>query len=260
MYSQSGWVHPHSCLIYSLHLRPPNTPIPIQNAIKIHKNPPASIDVISVRMQEQYKKQYGINSIVITRCISDDFPQNNKISKDKINILMGGYGNASMPWPNPLVETINQLNKKIDCQLFLFDPKLKQYENKYIKVSNLIDENSFNNLLETINIGYACDDLSPNKARFAQLSLPTKIITYIGAGIPFIYHGPLDSTVNDLIKTIEVGIVVSTNNSHDLVIAFETLLLKYEFYHRNCLQAKEKLFSQHIVQKFFYENLLKNIQ
>ena len=62
----------------------------------------ASIDVISVRMQEQYKKQYGINSIVVTRCISDDFPQNNKILKDKINILMGGYGNASMPWPNPL--------------------------------------------------------------------------------------------------------------------------------------------------------------
>lgn len=35
-------------MIYSLHLRPPNTPTPIQNAIKIHASPPASIDVYPI--------------------------------------------------------------------------------------------------------------------------------------------------------------------------------------------------------------------
>ena len=35
-------------MTYSLHLRPPNTPIPIQNAIKTHNNPPASIEVCPI--------------------------------------------------------------------------------------------------------------------------------------------------------------------------------------------------------------------
>lgn len=215
-----------------------------------------TIDVISSRMQAYYKKEFGVNSIVITRCIPDDFPENYRISSQKMNILMGGYGNASAPWPNPLLDSIALLNQTISCQLHLFDSKLKPYESDTVKVYDLIDELSFNSILETINIGYACDDLKPGAEKFAQLSLPTKIITYIGAGIPFLYHGPKDSTVDDLLQQYQVGIIVETNTPHDLCQAFLKIISNYSFYQSNCKLVKQKLFSSKVVQDYFFHNLL----
>ena len=216
-----------------------------------------SVDVISTRMQSSYENDFGIQPIVITRCIPDNFPHNNKITTNKINILMGGYGNAQKPWPNPLLQAIDQLNENVNCQLHLFDPKLKPYESEIVKIYNLIQEEKFNAVLETTNLGYACDDLAPENRKFAQLSLPTKIITYIGAGIPFVYHGPKDSTVGDLLAQYEAGIIVETNNPDALYNAFQMLLAGYGHYHKNCKLAKEKLFSAQVVQDNFFQALLK---
>ena len=219
----------------------------------------SSIDVISSRMQTHYKQEFNVNSMVITRCIPEDFPENNKIVKDKINILMGGYGNASEPWPLPLLEALENLNKTIPCQIHLFDSKLKKYESSGVKVHDLVDEQSFNAILSTTNIGYACDDLKPENAEFAKLSLPTKVITYIGAGIPFLYHGPLDSTVGDLLKQFETGIIVETNNPHDILRGFFTLVSNYDYYQGNCRLAKQKLFSRKVVQEFFFRNVMQSL-
>jgi glycosyltransferase involved in cell wall biosynthesis len=214
-----------------------------------------SIDVISERMKNDYQKKYDVNSIVITRCIDDNFPTNSKINSQTINVLMAGFGNASSPWPKPIITAIEALNVNQNFQLKLFDPKLKHFENEFIKVFDLLDENQFNVFLQTTNLGYACDDLNPEKVKFAQLSLPTKIITYIGAQIPFVYHGPKDSTVADLLTKYPVGIIVETNNPKDLQDAFLALLANYSFYQENCKLATKTLFSKNVMQDKFYATL-----
>ncbi len=219
-----------------------------------------SIDVISDRMKNDYKKRYDVNAIVITRCIADDFPINNKIDKNTINVLMAGYGNASSPWPEPIITAIEELNLNQKFQLKLFDPKLKKFENEFVKVFELVDEKQFNIFLQTSNLGYACDNLNPDKLKFAQLSLPTKIITYIGAQIPFVYHGPKDSTVADLLKIYPVGIIVDSNNPQDLQDAFQTLLTNYSFYQDNCKLATNKMFSKKVMQDKFYATLTSGLQ
>lgn len=219
-----------------------------------------SIDVISTRMQSKYQREYKVESIVITRCIAEDFPNNNKLSLTVKNVLMGGLSNASEPWPKPLINTINELNETDNWQFHLFDSKLKAYKSEKIKVYDLISEQSFNTILETTDIGYACDDLKIENIKFAQLSLPTKVITYIGAGIPFLYHGPKDSTVGDLLEQYECGIIVETNNADDLTEGFLKLISKYNFYQENCILAKEKLFSSKVVQNYFFQNILRKNQ
>ncbi len=218
-----------------------------------------SIDVISSRMQQQYKMQYKVNSIVITRCIPQDFPQNNSVNPNFKTILMGGYGNASPPWPNPMIKAIEKLNRTQNFKLHLFDPKLKPFENEHVKVHDLISEEAFNELLKTVDLGYACDDLNSENLKFSQLSLPTKVITYIGAAIPFVYHGPKNSTVGDLINQYEIGIIVDSNNKSDLVDAFLKLQSNYQYYQDNCRLASKILFSHKIIQKRFFDNLLKNL-
>ncbi len=217
-----------------------------------------SVDVISTRMQTLYKKLYDVDSIVITRSIPDDFPQNDIISITK-TILMAGYGNASEPWPKPLLEACVELNKTENYKLLLFDPKLKKYEDDNVTVSNLINETEFNEMLKSTTFGYACDDLDAKRIHFAQLSLPTKIITYIGAGIPFVYHGPKDGTVGDLLSQFETGIIVDTNDKSDLLNAFLKLQSNYQYYQNNCRLAIETLFLQSNVQKIFFDAFLRNL-
>jgi len=218
-----------------------------------------SIDVISTRMQTLYKKLYDVDAMVITRSIPDDFPQNDAINPSAKTIVMAGYGNASEPWPKPLLKACEELNKKENYQLLLFDPKLRKYESNNVTVSNLINETEFNEILKSTTFGYACDDLDAKRIHFAQLSLPTKIITYIGAGIPFIYHGPKDGTVGDLLSQYETGIIIDTNNKNDLVNGFLKLESNYQFYQNNCHLARQTLFSQRQVQKLFFDTFSHNL-
>jgi hypothetical protein len=215
-----------------------------------------SVDVISNRMRDSYKKVYNINSIVITRGIPANFSTNHLRKETSINILMGGYGNVPSPWPLPLIEAVAQLQNNKPSFLHLFDSKLNKWKNEYITVYENIPEAAFNQVLKTIDIGYACDDLNPARLAFAQLSLPTKIITYIGAGIPFVYHGPEDSTVGDLLKQYEVGIIVSSNDGKLLYEAFVKLLANYDYYQQQCLLALQNEFAAGIVQQKFYNHLL----
>ncbi|MES2544080.1 MAG: hypothetical protein V4548_04285 [Bacteroidota bacterium] len=238
-------------------------PIKKQKATRLFKEilqKANTIDVISTRMQIQYKNDFNVNSIVITRCIPEDFPKNSKATNEKINILMGGSGNATLPWPKPLLDSIHKLNQTNNWQLHLFDSKLKSYESSVVKVYDLMSEQSFNTILETTNIGYACDDLKLENIKFAQLSLPTKIVTYIGAGIPFLYHGPKDSTVGDLLKQYVCGIIIETNTPNDLTDGFLKLISNYNFYQENCILAKENLFSIKVVQNHFFNYILRKNQ
>jgi glycosyltransferase involved in cell wall biosynthesis len=219
----------------------------------------SSIDVISSRMQSKYKADFNVDAIVITRCIPDDFPKSTNKSNEIIRIIMAGFGNAPSPWPEPLIESIDLLNKKRNCRLHLFDPKLKKYQSNFVDVRELMDEKKFNSFLKDMDLGYACDDMSPGNIKFAQMSLPTKIITYIGAGIPFVYHGPQDSTVGDLLQQYETGIIVENNNPEEIAKAFLTIVDNYPFYSKNCKLANEKLFSSNVVKDVFFTRLLKDI-
>lgn len=216
-----------------------------------------TIDVISSRMQQDYKSQFGVKSIVVTRCIASDFPTNKFANPDKPTILMAGYGNAPKPWPIPVLDAVTSLNKNNHFSIQFFDSKLKKYASKDVIVSDLVNEVQFNKILETTAIGYACDSLEPNDLKFAQLSLPTKIVTYIGAGIPFLYHGPKNSTVSDLIDSMKVGLIVDSNNSVDLSNAFLEIIKNYNFFQNNCLQARKEIFAENIICNRFYNHLLQ---
>lgn len=217
----------------------------------------ATIDVISERMQQNYKQQYNADSIVITRGIHANFPKNNLRTQTPVQLLMGGYANVPAPWPQPLIEAVERLNKDQPYHLHLFDPKLLAWKGPHVTVHNQIPESEFNEILKSISIGYACDDLNAERLSFAQLSLPTKIITYIGAGIPFIYHGPKDSTVGDLLTHYDAGIIVSDNDTEELYNAFKQLMTNYDYYQQNCLLALKEKFSGDMIQKQFYQYLLK---
>jgi hypothetical protein len=99
-----------------------------------------------------------------------------------------------------------------------------------------------------MHIGYACDPLTPLGRRFAASSLPTKIITYIGAGLPFLYQGPKDSTVGDLIDRYNVGIIVESGDAEKIHLGFTHLVRTYSSMSEACIRVAKAEFDSAIIQ------------
>jgi hypothetical protein len=128
-----------------------------------------------------------------------------------------------------------------------FDPAVSPDE-PFVKVHPLLPEREFDAFIGAMHIGYACDPLTPVGRRFAASSLPTKIITYIGFGLPFVYHGPRDSTVGDLLAKHHAGVIVESEDKDDVFRAFLEVVENYKVMQKACCAAAASEFDSSIIQ------------
>ncbi|MFL6585233.1 MAG: glycosyltransferase family 4 protein [Chthoniobacterales bacterium] len=61
-------------------------------------------------------------------------------------------------------------------------------------------------------------------APLARFSVSTKMITYLGSGIPILYHGPAQSSVHDLLATHEAALCVTSLDASGLLMELDQLL------------------------------------
>jgi hypothetical protein len=53
-------------------------------------------------------------------------------------------------------------------------------------------------------------------ANFTRYSLSTKMVTYVGSGVPVLYHGPTNSAAFELLKQNDAAVFVTTLNPEDV--------------------------------------------
>jgi hypothetical protein len=76
-----------------------------------------------------------------------------------------------------------------------------------------------------MDLGYAPDPLASVHGReFAKTSLPTKLVTYLGACLPCLYHGPAESTVGEMFTRFKAGEIVDSQSPQDLADGFARLI------------------------------------
>jgi glycosyltransferase involved in cell wall biosynthesis len=56
---------------------------------------------------------------------------------------------------------------------------------------------------------------------FVRYSLATKLVTYLGAGLPIVFHGPQDSAAGSLLRAHEAGALATEVDSESLARAME---------------------------------------
>jgi hypothetical protein len=209
-----------------------------------------SRDCISERMRAAYEKRYGVGAFVVTRGVRR-LPRPGVRTFDKgINVVLGGLAsNCAPPWPHNLVRALFALRKATGrpVEFHCFDPAVSATE-PFVKVHALLPDKEFEKFLAGMHVGYACDPLTPLGRKFAASSLPTKIITYAGFGLPFVYHGPRDSTVGDFLKTYRAGVIVESEDADDIFRGFLEVVDNYEAMRNSCCVAAAAEFDATIIR------------
>lgn len=82
-------------------------------------------------------------------------------------------------------------------------------------------------------------------APFTRLSLSTKVVTYLGSGVPILYHGPADAAVCDLLREHDAALLHTDLVPESLASTLTRLLAEPESaaqLSRNALQLAEEQF------------------
>ena len=214
------------------------------------------MDVISQNMSDLYKKKFGRDSIVITKgfnLVGLNKSDKSVLSKKELNVVMAGVSINTEPWPRVMFDTLDYFNNSSDPKLhfYAFDKKLVQYNHPNVSVRGNMSLEEHKVFMEGMNLGYANDPLDHSES-FAMTSMPTKIITYIAYGIPFIYHGPSKAGIGDILKEYSLGVHVQTNETEDIIDGFNELVNNYEFYSNNCIEFAENNYDINKLREAFY--------
>ncbi len=86
--------------------------------------------------------------------------------------------------------------------------------------------------LEEADILYLPLSIDPRHSNFAKFSLSTKMVTYLGSGLPILYHGPADAAAAKLLAHANASASCASNDPRDLLQA----IIK-------CIQCREQITS-----------------
>jgi Mg/Co/Ni transporter MgtE len=76
--------------------------------------------------------------------------------------------------------------------------------------------------LETADLLYLPMPFGTEHESFARYSISTKMVTYVGSGVPILYHGPATSAAFDLLDRHRAAIVVNSLDPQQIAHALET--------------------------------------
>ena len=85
-----------------------------------------------------------------------------------------------------------------------------------VTVLPFADEAQVQRDLQTADLLYMPIPFGPEHENFARYSLSTKMVTYVGSGLPILYHGPQNSAAYDLLSAHNAAVLVTTLEPGDI--------------------------------------------
>jgi len=224
----------------------------------------ASRDVISERMRRSYCERFGADAVVATKGIPRSaLPAGTRSLDGDVNIVMGGAGFTDDLWPGE-VDPIDRFFDALKASNARgAGPRLKfhAFDRTFaaagpgIEAVPWMPQAEYDRFLDRMHLGYAYDMLTPVGRRFAAMSFPTKIVNYICQGLPFIYHGPADSTVADLLAEHPCGVLVDSLEEAPITAAIAAALARYDEMQAACKRAAAALYDRQAINARFHAAL-----
>ena len=188
-----------------------------------------SCDFISGFMNEYYKKFLGTGNKSIpiwagfikkNRIVNNNFVSRN-VSKIAFAGTMWTQEEHESFWKaiGKLNEEKNN-NKKIEMDYYTQEFNQKRLNNDYefLLYKGFLDNNLIPEVLSKYDALYLTMSFSSKFIRISETSFPSKIISYIEAGVPIIAHGPEYSSVVKFIRGHNIGICIKTLDSDEIAV------------------------------------------
>jgi hypothetical protein len=89
-------------------------------------------------------------------------------------------------------------------------------------------------------------------ANFGKLSLSTKLVTYLGSGLPILYHGPADAAACTLLRSRDAGVTCTTLDPAQIARDIEESMARREAIVSNALRLAHERFMLADQQRRFW--------
>ncbi|MEM6485475.1 MAG: hypothetical protein AAF662_10895 [Pseudomonadota bacterium] len=206
--------------------------------------------VISPEIGEEYNRRYGQRDWTMVTDGLDQAPVALRpVVSKRLNLYFAGGLNVPYE-PNFLaaqqalklfqgehpdweVRFIVRGGRRLECE----DPSAPPMEARpFAPQSEVVKD------LEEVDLLYLPLSIDPRYANFAKFSLSTKMITYLGSGLPVFYHGPRESAAYQLLKKHDACVSCFSNDPQDIYKAFQAAYSQRERVTNNALSLGRKSF------------------
>ena len=110
--------------------------------------------------------------------------------------------------------------------------------------------------LASADLLYLPIPFEPEFEAFARLSLPTKLVTYLGSGLPILYHGPAYSSSSRLLAEFDAAIQVHSTRPEDVAAALSSATAaRREAVAEAALRLARKRFDAASLRRLFWDHV-----
>jgi hypothetical protein len=180
--------------------------------------------VISEELGEELCRQWGKKDhILVTDGLADIAKQPRPAHPNRVSVYFMGLMHNSYE-PNfvtlqKALRLVSERQPKLKTSLVLRCGSIRNgavIHPEMLRVLPFGSESEVQSDLENVDVLYQPLPFDPTHALLNAYSLSTKMITYLGSGLPILFHGPADSAAGKLLKKNQAAFVCDSNDPEQL--------------------------------------------
>jgi glycosyltransferase involved in cell wall biosynthesis len=187
--------------------------------------------VISEPLGREYSRRYGARDFqIVTDGLSGIALHANKPIPDRLRIYFMGLFHMSYERNlRALLDGIAIVERQhpgvavdLTCRCEYIRPHVLKGAVR-VKVLPFASEAQIENDLEHADLLYMPIPFGQEHESFARYSVSTKMVTYVGSGVPILYHGPKTSAAFDLLDRHRAAIFLTTLDPSEIAVSLGQL-------------------------------------
>ena len=180
--------------------------------------------VISEALGREYSRRYGERPFqIVTDGLSALHPARQSSPFGDMRIyFMGLFHLGYEPNFRALLEALRILERQepritsaVTCRCEHIRPRVWK-DIKQVNVLPFASEAQIERDLNDADLLYMPMPFGQEHENFARYSVSTKMVTYVGSGLPILYHGPMTSAAFDLLHRNEAAIFLTSLNPEEI--------------------------------------------
>lgn len=224
--------------------------------------------VISEEMGIEYSRRYGDRSfLVVTNGLERiaEVPRKRPFSKLRV-YFMGLLHNSYLPNFRALVAALDQIaGEHPDWEIDLTArcgsaSTLNFTTNITVRILPFVAEDPTEKDMRSVDVAYLPLPFGADEESFTRYGLPTKMIGYLGSGLPILYHGPSYAPACNLLRKYGAAEIVAEPTSTVVAQGLYALLDNYEGVSRSGLGLARSQFSHARIHGRFWERVGSVVQ
>lgn len=164
--------------------------------------------VASEGMASMYEHRWGLDSLVLRQTIT---PVARPVEEPRSAFVIALCGTMIVPAEfRAFLDAMDLLGWEVDRRRieFLWIGEARGHEGELppqVKVTGWVSHKRSLELLSHVDLGYSGLWFDPVRRPIVESSFPSKIISYVSAGVPVFYHGPDYGTPRNFMEAFPVG-------------------------------------------------------